>query len=71
MKKYQTEFLKVRLKQIKRNQIPKNAIEMQCPIHGIFFTTPKNHLQKWGCPSCRVIGDMMNLPSYMIDDDYH
>lgn len=25
-----------------------------CPIHGEFWQTPKNHLQKHGCPMCKA-----------------
>ncbi len=28
-------------------------VEIECPHHGTFFTTPRNHLKKWGCPCCK------------------
>lgn len=30
----------------------KTSIQIICPIHGVFFQTPKSHLQGKGCPSC-------------------
>lgn len=27
-------------------------VEITCPKHGSFLQTPKDHLQKYGCPSC-------------------
>lgn len=31
----------------------KTHIEIMCPKHGPYLSTPTNHLQGWGCPSCR------------------
>jgi len=30
----------------------KTKIEIICPFHGIFLTTPKNHLNGYNCPKC-------------------
>ena len=50
----------------------KNNIDVKCPLHGVFTTTPKRHIENQGCPVCAQIKlhghislSKFNLDNYM------
>lgn len=32
-----------------------DKVEIKCPVHGIFYQSPKSHLNGSGCPKCAII----------------
>lgn len=49
----------------------RTKVEIRCPKHGAFFSSPDNHLQGSGCPNCGIEkvheGQMKDLESFISD----
>ena len=45
-------------------------IGITCPVHGIFFQSPNDHLTGYGCPKCRIDSFKKMLYGVGINDTY-
>lgn len=47
----------------------KMKVEIICPIHGSFYMRPLNHLQKCGCPKCKMSNLEKSVENFLIQEN--